>query len=295
MIPQRRQVRRAHPVVIIMRTTRREKERKPGRRTILMTRDQLLQKVAAEIPPHFFEPAEAMALLFGRLESAHRAVRNARLRFIIRRSGCHSIPAPAPDCSSPRPARPGATLSRLNRSSVFPSIFKMSGTGTHLAELLPELRRQHGLGRSPVDLLQLPLSVGFSWSAAAGLVSAVSGVELQEDDLAVLVQAQHFWSFYGEGRARYAVLAAAGDIARLQGDFAFFSARELDSLLPGVILPDHCQRGKYLTNYVHADPSLDIYSCTGIPLVRHPFPEKFNPLTFGKPNRPGLLSLPSPN
>jgi Predicted ATP-dependent Lon-type protease len=88
------------------------------------------------------------------------------------------------------------------------------------------------------------------------------------------------------------ILVAEGSVPGATSDLAFFDRRGLEALLPGVILPDHCRRREFITNYLAESdpPCVDLYSASWLPLVRHPFISTLNPLLFGHPSKSEIKS-----
>ena len=188
--------------------------------------------------------------------------------------------------------RPKRILSRLNRSSVFPPIVSNDRPIEELAvvKILASLQAERN-SLPPHRLLdRLTVASGLPWETCADLLSAT---RLAKDIIENYVveatrRARSFWNRFQQGRARYARLVAKGQIPGLRGDWAFFEASEFQRLLPGIVIPKRLRRHEYLTRWVtESSPvSLDVYAgLDGAPLFRHPFPEQFNPLSFGQPPR----------
>ena len=268
-----------------------KRKRIPGDR--LGRHQEFLREVAAEFTPEVFLPEEAAAILFGRLETGKRVIKGARLRLLMNKSETHSLPPlPRQEAEGLALPRPVCTLSRLNRTKVFPPLLPPSIKVQTLrfTEIL-DLVRAHSLRGAPSHRLLdlLVAGSGLSWLTSAELLvkRQIIGRPIDAEDVETTRQARLFWTLYSEGRARCLALARANEIPSRSGDWAFFDHPQLAALLPGIILPDHCRRREYLTLYASADECLDAYSVSGLPLVRHPFLRRFNPLIFGKLRRLG--------
>ena len=64
-----------------------------------------------------------------------------------------------------------------------------------------------------------------------------------------------------------------GQVREFQGDWAYFEDTQLESLLPGIIVPSRLKREHYLANYlVESDcSSLDVYAGSNLdPLFSAP-------------------------
>ena len=265
---------------------------KPGARRSSPGRAEVLRELTKEIPPEFFSPAEAAAIVFGRLELASRVARRVRLRLLV-----ETMRIAAPDCHhrgahAAAPARPMACLSRLNRSCVFPPLLLPTPRlpTVKLNDILQVVRRAHRQGTAWPRLLDLLCtSSGVSWRTAAILLAKITGGRLEDEAVIAVAQARQFWRVYTEGSERMAALQAAGELPLWYGMWAHFDRGEFGSLLPGVVLPDHYERHEYLTNYAQAgeDEAVDVYSVRGQPLFRHPFTREFQPLLA---SRSGVLA-----
>jgi hypothetical protein len=258
-----------------------------------MSKAEFLHQVANDLPSEAFWPEEAVALLFGRLETGRRAARKAHLLLLMDRARVYSIP-PRLSQSADLLPQPTETLSHLNRSRVFPPLLEAEATlpTAQLSRILTIIRSRHETGEPWPDLLDLLVtSSGISWENATEILAQTIRRSIDPADVEAVRWARRFWQFYAEGRARYQTLATIVKIPSTRGDCAYFDRADLRVLLPGVILADHHDRCDYLTGYDADSACLDVYSLTGVPLFRHPFLEKFNPLVFGKPRHnfgPGL-------
>lgn len=257
------------------------------RRLQKQTKEEFLREIAAQIPEDLSE-AEAVGILLGRLETARRAFRSARLRQGMREVGVDFLPIPdAHNSTLPAPVPPKAILSYLNRSRIWPCLVPPEPTSkVPLTELLQVIRDRHRSGEPWYRLLDLLVTgAGMPWQSGAKILRNLTGQIIEDDDFTMVAQARSFWVHFGEGRARLFILAKAQDITLPgAGDWAHFERSQLESILPGAIWPDHCQRREYLVNFIH-DPQearLDLYSPSGLGLCRHPFPAAFNPVSFGR-------------
>jgi len=190
--------------------------------------------------------------------------------------------------------RPVCTLSRLNRSTVFPPLVvpKIECSELSLSKIINFVRQRHTADvRSHLLLDFLSTASGLSVATCAELLVAEKIIEepLDPIDIAATCAARLFWTLYAEGRALYSEMVAERNVPRATGDFGFFDRYGLEALLPGAILPDHCRRREFITNYLAESDSscLDLYSVTGLPLVRHSFSSTLNPLLFGHASTTG--------
>jgi hypothetical protein len=242
-----------------------------------ITKAEFLRQLAREIPAESFLPVEAAALVFGRLETARRIGRKAQIRLLMERSGIYSFPCRAQSENLYAPPRPSPSLSRLNRSAVFPPLLLPETTlpTVNLSAILGIVKRAHVMGESWPRLLDLLVtSSGLSWRTAARLLEGMTGRSIADGEITTVAQARQFWLLYAEGRARAVVLQTAKEMPVWRGDWAYFDREQFRALLPGAILPDHCERHEYLANYIHVaeQQGLDVYSLTAQPLFKHPFP-----------------------
>ena len=234
-----------------------------------------------------FSSAELFQLMFGSSRAARLTLTRSRCRSGVRafakKSRIHQPP------SLPRPNR---VLSRLNRSSVFPPLVSNDDLIQEVAigKILAAVQH-HRTIHSPHRLLdQLAVASGFPLATCADLLYATRLVDQKIDNHEVEAtrQARLFWNRFRHGRARYARLLVKGQIPQLAGDWALFENSDFEQLLPGIVIPTRLQRHEYLTSWVREGDSfsLDVYAgLDGAPLFRHPFPEQFNPLFFGRPRR----------
>jgi hypothetical protein len=266
--------------------------REKARRVTPRTKEMVLREIAAEFPAHIFTPEEAAAISLGRLENVRRAIENARLRLVMERSHLYFLTAPPPKSDDgPARPRPVAALSQLNRAKVFPPLVSPATRTYHVSviDLIDIIHHRRQTGEPPHRLLDLLVcSSGLSWMTCAELLlhEKVIARALDPVDVEATRQARFFWTLYGEGRARHAALIELKKVPLCPGDWAHFNHRQLEALLPGIVLPDHCRRRQYLSNYLtKGEATVDLYNVDGQPIVRHPFLPKFNPLTFGKPRQ----------
>jgi hypothetical protein len=246
------------------------------------TKAQFLRQLASEIPAELFSPVEAAALMFGRLETARRVKHKVRLRLMMERSCIHSVPYRAQNENLSTLPRPSPSLSRLNRSAVFPPLLLPDATlpTVNLTAILEVVKRAHAMGESWARLLDLLVSSsGLNWRTAARLLEEMTDRSITDSEITAVAQARQFWLLYAEGRACARALQTAKAIPVWRGDWAYFDREQFCALLPGAILPDHCERHEYLTNYIHAseEQGLDVYSLSAQPLFKHPFPLHLEP------------------
>jgi hypothetical protein len=256
-----------------------------------LRRQKFLSTVLARFSPESLFPDEATALLFGRLETARRTAEAVTLRLLVNEFGVQSISCPA---SSEKEGiiapRPNCTLSRLNRSRVFPPLVPSTRAVREVcfAKLLQLVRCQSERGAPPHELLDSLANSGLGWLTCAQLLldHGIIPRPIDPEEVEATQKARLFWTRYGEGMARYDAMVRGNKLDARCGDWAFFNHWQLESLLPGNVLADHFRRRQYVTNYFQApECSVDVYSLTGVPLFKHPFPEKFNPLVFGRARR----------
>ena len=248
-----------------------------------VARGEFLRSLAAEIPPEAPSPAEGFALLFAPLPIARRVARKVRLRVQVENMGVFALPYLRQIDILFAPPRPVPSLSRLNRSQVFPPLLlpEITLPTVKLSEILEIIRQAHADGLTWPRLLDLlATSSGFSWSAAATLLEKITGRTTVDEEVAFVAQARKFWCLHAEGRARLAALQMAKELPARQGDWAYFDREEFALLLPGAVLPDHFERHEFIANYVHIpeSPSLDVYTVTGQPLFQHRFVPPFRSL-----------------
>ena len=253
------------------------------------TKAELLRKIAASTPPESFLPAEAWAVMFGTLAQARWAARKAWIRSVCDRLGMycvtHPIRAGQKVCPAPRP--PSSSLSRLNCSRVCPPLVFGNATQptSNIGELRSIIEEGHRCGQPWPKLLDLlATSSGLSWPVAGILLEKTLGFPISQEEILPVAQARRFWNLYAEGRACLVALQAVKEVPVWGGDWAYFDHEQLPLLLPGLILPDHCQRAEYLTNYISlpGEEALDLFSLSGQALCRHPFRSYLNPLRVMK-------------
>jgi hypothetical protein len=144
-------------------------------------------------------------------------------------------------------------------------------------------------GSPPHRLLDgLATASGFSWETCAQILfnQRLISTSIDLHDLAATRDARSFWNQYGQGRACYFNLIMLGQVREFEGDWAYFEDTQLESLLPGIIVPSRLKREHYLANYVMESDcsSLDVYAGSNLdPLFQHRFLQEFNPLFFGEP------------
>jgi hypothetical protein len=249
-----------------------------------LSRAQFLSQVAAELSAELFHPDEAMALLLARLETGRRVVRKARLRHLMITLGlCSLSMALVSDGDLRAPPPPSAVLSRLNCSRILPLLVeprpRSSGS---VVETMRFVARRHRSGASPFLLLDVLAAAGFSWEGAGIVLARITAHRLSEAEIATTRQARMFWVLFGEARARFAALAVMERVRPWRGDFGYFTRPQLQSLLPEVVLPDHCERHEFVAN-LSADGAgcLDLYSVSGLGLCRHYFRPELVPVING--------------
>lgn len=190
---------------------RGKRKRIPGDR--LGRNQEFLREVAAEFTPEVFLPEEAAAILFGRLETGKRVIKGARLRLLMNQSETHSLPPlPRQEAEGLALPRPVCTLSRLNRSKVFPPLLPpwITGQKVRFTEILELVRAQSALGAPAHRLLDLLAASGLSWTACAELLvkCKIIGRPMAEEEVETTRQARLFWTLYSEGRACCLALGA---------------------------------------------------------------------------------------
>jgi hypothetical protein len=265
-----------------VRRRRRHRNRRRQRR-----REGFVREVAASLIPELLSPQDAIDLFCGSLTSARYALKR------IRRSQLANCAPPwrsekIPYEHIPTVLRPVPQLSCLNRSLTFPPIVpkKISVHEISVAEVLPIVRAR-GKTEPPHQLLDVfAVGTGLSWELSAQILLArhVIAAPFTARQIAAVKSARLFWDQYSQGRNRFASLAASGQVPRFCGDWAYFDHAELETLLPGILVPKRLQRWDYFTNYgVHGTEfGLDVYAAPGCaPLFQHQFIDRFNPLSFG--------------
>lgn len=175
-------------------------------------------------------------------------------------------------------ARPSRVLRAGNRGRVFPALLNAGPAhrpGTPVQDALAVLARVRW-DMSPHAAVDLFVgSSGLPWAVAADLLHrrGLIPAAFSAPDINAIRDARAFWNLYRDGRAAFQAGVEAGEFAALAGDWAFFEAAQLATLLPGVRVPRALRRSCYLVNLVR-DPvevCLDMYSApTCLPLIRHP-------------------------
>jgi hypothetical protein len=245
-------------------------------------RIDLLLPLAGEISGESFSPTEAAAFCFGRRELARRILRRVWLRARVEKSGILALGYRPQEQNLPARPRPAPVLSKLNRSPVFPPLVLPEAThpSVQFFEILEIVRQAHVEGQSWPRLLDvLVTSAGVDWLTGAIVLKKIIGCIVPEEEIAIVAGARQFWRHYAEGRARMVALQTARELPVWHGDWAHFDRGQFADLLPGAVLPDHCERHEFLANYLHEEPGLDFYSMIGQPLFRHPFTPRFRALT----------------
>jgi hypothetical protein len=232
--------------------------RRHAERRRLHRRRKFVVEAASLIDPELLSGEEAIALFCGSFAEGRRVLKIIRRRqAAMRQEQVTTSPSSEQDCLpvAPRPIR---VLSRLNRSVVFPALVPKERQSGELSifRILANLREscRHWPAHRLLDAL----------ATASGLS----------------------WEHYEKARMRYRALQGKEDCPRFRGDWGYFESAQLESLLPGIIIPARLRRDDYLTNYVVRPDCdvLDVYAgSTRSPLFQHRFLNQFNPLFFGKP------------
>jgi hypothetical protein len=282
----KRRVKKASPKK--MKKTRAERKVKAAAYKRNHRRRLLLRNALGSLGLEAFSPEELFQLLCGCSREARLTLTRSRRRNAVRpfakKSRVQQKPGVLP--------RPNRILSRLNRSSVFPPLVSNDDPIEEVAigGILAALHNYRKIHPPHRLLDQLAVASGFPWKTCADLLYAMRIVdqEIDNHELEATQQARSFWNRVQHGRARYARLVAKGQIPRLTADLAFFESSQFQRLLPGIVIPTRLRRHEYLTSWVRdgGSFSLDVYAgFDGAPLFRHPFPERFNPLFFGRPRQ----------
>jgi hypothetical protein len=268
---------------------RRPDGRRAARYKRISRRRRLAQQTIASLGSETLSPEECFALIFGSARQARCAANRASRRLAIFGSDATVFRNLAQSrgqagCRE----RPIRQLSRLNRSSVFPPLLseQVAVDARSVSDILAVLRRDYA-GLPPHQLMDaFATASGFGFEVSAEILFAYGVIShtIDPNDVAVTRDARTFWDHYNAGRVRYSTLAANASLRGPEGDWAYFESRDLDLLLPGVLIPTRLRRHHYFTNWISADSafSLDVYAgSTGESLFQHPFPYEFNPLVFG--------------
>lgn len=253
-------------------------------------RQRFVEQAFAIVAPEFFLPYEAIEILFGPLPVAKRALRRAARRQSVIAPSEHLLPRAIQNRPEfPQAPRPVRVLSRLNRSGIFPPLvpseIHLKALSVH--ELLTTLRLRYRES-APHHLLDaLATASGLLWENCAEILLGHQLITNPIDpiEIAAARDARSFWIQYEQGRARYSALVTANQIPEFVGDWAHFEDTELVRLLPGMIIPTRLKREHYLTNWLAGANhfTLDVYGAsTFAPLFQHQFPDRLNPLRFGK-------------
>jgi len=263
------------------------------RRRRFQRRKKFLKERFSSVAPEFLSPRDARDLLVGSAAAARRAINRINRgrftgNFINRPDSTKWQPNP----TISKIARPGRTLSRLNRSTTFPPIVprEVNLKFFSAAEIIADLKRRNQDKKLPSHVLldALAKASGLSFDCAAQLLVFSQLIEqaISQNDIQVVWSGRQFWKRFCQGQSRYHALSQAEAVPHLSGNWAYLDADELENLLPGIIVPTRLKRRDYLANYIcdGGDYSLDIYSRAALrPLLRHPFPVRFNPPVFRKP------------
>lgn len=257
-----------------------------------LQRHNLSRKIIDRLSAQSLTRFEAFIVLFGRLDTVKRVLAKAQRRFIADglRLGFKIADLAATDGRQAPPAPPASSLSYLNRSTIYPTLVpaepSVIAVGLSLPEITAAVREAKANGVPPHQLLDLFVSAsGLAWSNAAHilLTQEVIPQPIDPADIDATKAARRFWQLYFNGQLEYEAAVRLDQVPNWAGDWGLFSIEALDCLLPGLVLPDHCQRAEFLTRYITTEqPALAIYSFTGMPLCTHPFPPRCNPLTYGK-------------
>ena len=257
-----------------------QQEIKKSKRRKVVSRADFLRDVGAKVAADSFLPEEVWVVMFGPSNDARKAARKAYLRSLPLRFSLQQ--AQVLRGSSVTKARPASSLSRLNCSRIFPPLLLPEAdlATSRISELCPMIERLHHSGVAWPRLLDaLVASSGISWATAAAVLTKMLQIRISEADVQVVSKVRNFWRRYGEGRVRLLGLQEVGEVPAYAGDWAHFDHAQLELLVPGIILPDHCRRAEYLINYIaeRGQEALDLYTLTGQPLCRHPFRKEANP------------------
>lgn len=249
-----------------------------------------VQRALPTIRPEILSTQEVGDLLLGSLTESKRAYRRAQRRQALT---CRLLPESSGEIETDRVvvAQPNRILSRLNRSNLFPSLVPpVTVIQEPSVSRIVEILRWAVPVMPPHRLLDaLATASGFSWedSAAILLGSGLVSVAIAPDVITATREARDFWRAYSAGRERFANLVANGSVASLSGDWACFEHSQIEELLPGIVVPTRLCRYDYLTNAIHArgEFCLDVHAgLDARPLFRHPFPDAFSPVYYGRPH-----------
>jgi hypothetical protein len=264
--------------------------RRHAERRRLHRRRKFVVEAASLIDPELLSGEEAIALFCGSFAEGRRVLKIIRRRqAAMRQEQVTTSPSSEQDCLpvAPRPIR---VLSRLNRSVVFPALVPKERQSGELSifRILANLREscRHWPAHRLLDALAT--ASGLSWEACREILVGNKLVidSFDQADMAATRAARAFWEHYEKARMRYRALQGKEDCPRFRGDWGYFESAQLESLLPGIIIPARLRRDDYLTNYVVRPDCdvLDVYAgSTRSPLFQHRFLNQFNPLFFGKP------------
>ena len=268
----------------------------------ILRRKNCFDRAISTVAPEVFLTEEVGDLFLGTLVEAKRAWRRAERRQAMTSRAPHARSAEPPSdhpLTLPRPVR---ILSRLNRSAVFPPLVpaKTVIQESSVSGIMEILRWAAPSMPAHRMLDALATASGFSWKDTASILAA-SGIIQAPIPTAVVEavqQARNFWSEYSAGRERFSNLVANGAISNWQGDWASFEHNDLERALPGIVVPTRLRRHDYVTNAIWdaRQFSVDVHAgLDGRPLFRHPFPDAFNPLYYGRPHngdvRPKPISI----
>jgi hypothetical protein len=249
-----------------------------------------VQRAVSTIRPEILLAQEVGDLLLGSLTESKRAYRRAQRRQALT---CRLLPEPSGAIEMERVvvAQPNRILSRLNRSNVFPSLVSpVTVIQEPSVSRIVEILRWAVPSMPPHRLLDaLATASGFSWEDSAEILlgSRLVSAAIAPNVISVTRAARDFWRAYSAGRERFANLVANGGVANPSGDWASFEHSQIEALLPGIVVPTRLRRHDYLTNAIHAGGEfcLDVHAGLEVrPLFRHPFPNAFSPLHYGRPS-----------
>ena len=250
---------------------------------------EFLIKLANEVSPELLTEEESLKVLAGRVETLKRILINVRRRMLL--TGGASEPrlsSPSAVGTKPAPSRPVPVLSYLNRSKVYPPLLppEYGISEVSFSKTLEQVEQRKAQDTPPHQLLdELVTASRLTWKTGADLLFNHHVIDrpIADKEIELVRRTRRFWTLYNDGRARYRTRVQLSEINSWSGDWAVFERAQLEQLLPDIILPDHFERREFLTRYIvlEKEACLDVHARNGKPLFKHPFPSKFDPLTFG--------------
>ena len=251
-------------------------QKKWNRRENLL-RELSLQGGADAVAVDSLASLECLQLLCGDLRAARWVARRLKIGIL---SGTNKVGKAGPErpvvsLTVPRPDR---MVKESNRANVFPRLLRGAPPPTPGLSIQDGLAAARGLvcagcqSHWLVDFIARSTGLEYEVTARILFRHALIPVPFSPAETQAIQRARQFWNLYDQGRFAYGRLVAAGVVAPVAGNWAWFDAAGLQELLPGLHVPLLFTRPHYLTNLYNdsGDLSLDIHSLAGLPMFKHP-------------------------